>query len=114
MGEPSPVELILQHPATVFYSEISAMALFSHRAVDLLSDDPFGHVEVLQYPSPVLSEHLTSTEIDDDILATPAQTQIVSKEQVQWCRVRIVLPTNPPPTIDRIKATWRQIAYHRE
>lgn len=90
------------------------MALFYHRAVDFLSDDPFEHVEVLQYPSAASAEHVGSAEIDDDILATPYQTQIVSMEQAQWCKVRIVLPTNPRPTIERIKATWRQIAYHRK
>ncbi|KAH7028569.1 hypothetical protein B0J12DRAFT_768952 [Macrophomina phaseolina] len=90
------------------------MALFYHRAVDFLSDDPFEHVEVLQYPSAASAEHVGSAEIDDDILATPYQTQIVSMEQAQWCKVRIVLPTNPRPTIERIKATWRQIAYHQE
>ncbi|KAB2573445.1 Nonribosomal peptide synthetase 3 [Lasiodiplodia theobromae] len=88
------------------------MALFYHRAVDLLSDDPFDHVEVVQWPSPAQYEHAAPTEIDDDILATAAQTQIVSKEKAQWCRVRIILPTNPPPTIERIESTWRQISYH--
>lgn len=90
------------------------MALFYHRAVDLLSDDPFDHVEVVQWPSPAQYEHAAPTEIDDDILATAAQTQIVSKEKAQWCRVRIILPTNPPPTIERIESTWRQISYHRK
>ncbi|KAJ5084968.1 hypothetical protein N7532_009739 [Penicillium argentinense] len=90
------------------------MAVTSHRNIDLRSANPFEHVEFLPDLSGELDEYpfFADKKVETELPATPLQYQILESDTVQWCKLNLVLPQQPPPSLTHIQWTWKALTSH--
>jgi hypothetical protein len=91
------------------------MSVISRRNIDLRSANPFEHEEFLPDMSGELDEYpfFADKTIETELPATPLQYQILESETVQWCKLNLVLPQQPPPSLAHIQWTWKALTSHR-
>ncbi|KAL4810585.1 hypothetical protein BDV18DRAFT_165291 [Aspergillus unguis] len=90
------------------------MATVEHWDIDLWSTDPLHHVDFFSKPHDDYFQHsiTTGSEVETQIPASPSQVQILLSDSLQWCKISLILPRSPLPTLDKIQWTWKALASH--
>ncbi|KAF9888999.1 hypothetical protein FE257_008169 [Aspergillus nanangensis] len=87
------------------------MSLVHHpQLVDLRSDDPFSHAEVLNEKLlNGVESSVEGYEPDEEWPVTPAQREILELDQSSWCRISLILPRQSAPDASRIRPIWKYL-----